>query len=161
MAKHRGESSKMGQAGPLPQAVAGGLQVQTRSQVVGAAHEERDSEQVEQEVTGTWITRYWVVPPKIDRRRPIEEEIDHRQLIEEEKGKKKRKRRKKTSPARCRRPCPWPLFLPCEETESLLARGERSRRRHRAAARGSPAPATTFLPREETECLPTRGERSK
>ncbi|RRT55034.1 hypothetical protein B296_00044345 [Ensete ventricosum] len=28
MVKHRGESSKMGQAGPLPQAVVGGLQVQ-------------------------------------------------------------------------------------------------------------------------------------
>ncbi|RWV88462.1 hypothetical protein GW17_00049446 [Ensete ventricosum] len=28
MVKHRGESSKMGQAGPLPQAAVGGLQVQ-------------------------------------------------------------------------------------------------------------------------------------
>ncbi|RWW08407.1 hypothetical protein GW17_00028159 [Ensete ventricosum] len=50
MAKHRGESSKMGQAGPLPQEAAGGLQVQTRSQAVGAAHEERNSEQDEREV---------------------------------------------------------------------------------------------------------------
>ncbi|RRT55439.1 hypothetical protein B296_00027043, partial [Ensete ventricosum] len=50
MAKHHGESSKMGQAGPLPQATAGGLQVQTRLQTAGAAHEERDSEQDEHEV---------------------------------------------------------------------------------------------------------------
>ncbi|RWV83471.1 hypothetical protein GW17_00054911, partial [Ensete ventricosum] len=48
--KHRGESSKMEQAGPLLQAVLGGLQVQTRSQTVGAAHEERGSEQDEREV---------------------------------------------------------------------------------------------------------------
>ncbi|RWW46032.1 hypothetical protein BHE74_00048062, partial [Ensete ventricosum] len=45
MVKHRGESSKMGQAGPLLQAAAGGLQVQTRSQTAGAAYEERGSEQ--------------------------------------------------------------------------------------------------------------------
>ncbi|RWW60968.1 hypothetical protein BHE74_00031998 [Ensete ventricosum] len=45
MVKHRGESSKMGQAGPLLQAAAGGLQVQT----VGAAHEECGSEQDERE----------------------------------------------------------------------------------------------------------------
>ncbi|RRT44113.1 hypothetical protein B296_00013595 [Ensete ventricosum] len=38
MVKHRGESSKMGKAGPLLQATA------------GAAHEERDSEQDEREV---------------------------------------------------------------------------------------------------------------
>ncbi|RWW25260.1 hypothetical protein GW17_00010411 [Ensete ventricosum] len=50
MAKHRGESSKMGQAGPLPQTAASGLQVQTRSQTAGAAHEERDSEHDEREV---------------------------------------------------------------------------------------------------------------
>ncbi|RRT38066.1 hypothetical protein B296_00018630 [Ensete ventricosum] len=48
--KHRGESSKMGQAGPLFQAAAGGLQVQTRSQTIGATHEERDSEQDDHEV---------------------------------------------------------------------------------------------------------------
>ncbi|RWW84708.1 hypothetical protein BHE74_00006674 [Ensete ventricosum] len=47
MAKHHGESSKMGQAGPLAQAVVGGLQVQTRSQAAGAAHEECDNEQDE------------------------------------------------------------------------------------------------------------------
>ncbi|RWW18968.1 hypothetical protein GW17_00017007 [Ensete ventricosum] len=40
----------MGQAGPLPEAATGGLQMQTRSQDVGAAHEERDSEQGEREV---------------------------------------------------------------------------------------------------------------
>ena len=51
MAKHHGESSKTGQAGPLPQATAGGLQVQTLSHAVGAALEERDSEHDEQEVT--------------------------------------------------------------------------------------------------------------
>ncbi|RWV89360.1 hypothetical protein GW17_00048492 [Ensete ventricosum] len=50
MAKHRSELSKMGQAGPLPQAAASGLQVQTRSQTAGAAHEERSSEHDEREV---------------------------------------------------------------------------------------------------------------
>ncbi|RWW52345.1 hypothetical protein BHE74_00041235, partial [Ensete ventricosum] len=50
MVRHRGELSKMEQAGPLLQAAAGGLQVQTRSQTVGAAYEERDSEQDEREV---------------------------------------------------------------------------------------------------------------
>ncbi|RWW08748.1 hypothetical protein GW17_00027792 [Ensete ventricosum] len=50
MAKHRGESSKMGQAEPLPQAAAFGFQVQTHSQIVGAAHEEHGSEQDEREV---------------------------------------------------------------------------------------------------------------
>ncbi|RZR97703.1 hypothetical protein BHM03_00026928 [Ensete ventricosum] len=50
MAKHYGESSKMGQAGLLPQAAAGGLQVQTRSQAIGAAQEKRNNEQDEQEV---------------------------------------------------------------------------------------------------------------
>ncbi|RZR96792.1 hypothetical protein BHM03_00025851 [Ensete ventricosum] len=50
MVKHHGESSKMGQAGPLLQAAAGGLQVQTRSQTMGAAPEERYSEQDEREV---------------------------------------------------------------------------------------------------------------
>ncbi|RZR91935.1 hypothetical protein BHM03_00020135 [Ensete ventricosum] len=50
MAKHRGESSKMGQVGPLPQAAASGLQVQTRLQTTGAAHEEHSSEHDEREV---------------------------------------------------------------------------------------------------------------
>ncbi|RWW06900.1 hypothetical protein GW17_00029744 [Ensete ventricosum] len=50
MVKHRRESSKMGQIRLLLQAAAGGLQVQTRSQTVGAAHEERGSEQDEREV---------------------------------------------------------------------------------------------------------------
>ncbi|RZS24070.1 hypothetical protein BHM03_00057103 [Ensete ventricosum] len=49
MVKHHGESSKMGQAEPLLQAAAGGQQVQTQSQTVGAAHEEHDSEQDERE----------------------------------------------------------------------------------------------------------------
>ncbi|RZS18352.1 hypothetical protein BHM03_00050601 [Ensete ventricosum] len=40
----------MRQAGPLPQATAGGLQVQTRLQAARATHEERDSEQNEHEV---------------------------------------------------------------------------------------------------------------
>ncbi|RZR97335.1 hypothetical protein BHM03_00026491 [Ensete ventricosum] len=53
MAKHRGESSKMGQAGPLPQADASGLQVQTRSQTAGAAHGEHNSEHDEREVRYT------------------------------------------------------------------------------------------------------------
>ncbi|RWW67223.1 hypothetical protein BHE74_00025351, partial [Ensete ventricosum] len=50
MVRHRSESSKMGQAGPLLQAAAGGLQVQTHSQTVGAAYEEHGSEQDEREV---------------------------------------------------------------------------------------------------------------
>ncbi|RZS23107.1 hypothetical protein BHM03_00055969 [Ensete ventricosum] len=50
MVKHRGESSKIGQAGPLLQAAASGVQVQTRSQTVGVAYEERGSEQDEHEV---------------------------------------------------------------------------------------------------------------
>ncbi|RZS22963.1 hypothetical protein BHM03_00055801 [Ensete ventricosum] len=50
MVKHHGESSKMGQAEPLLQAAAGGLQVQTRSQTMGVAHEECYSEQDEHEV---------------------------------------------------------------------------------------------------------------
>ncbi|RRT59541.1 hypothetical protein B296_00041963 [Ensete ventricosum] len=50
MAKHRGESSKMGEAEPLPQAAVGGLQVQTCSQTVGATHEEHGSKQDEREV---------------------------------------------------------------------------------------------------------------
>ncbi|RRT31922.1 hypothetical protein B296_00044458, partial [Ensete ventricosum] len=50
MVKHHGESSKMGQVGPLLQAATGGLQVQTRSQTVGAAYEERGSEQDERKV---------------------------------------------------------------------------------------------------------------
>ncbi|RRT47303.1 hypothetical protein B296_00047890 [Ensete ventricosum] len=50
MAKHRGESSKMGQAGPLPQAAVGVLQVQTPSQAVVANHEEHGSAQDEHEV---------------------------------------------------------------------------------------------------------------
>ncbi|RRT79549.1 hypothetical protein B296_00017395 [Ensete ventricosum] len=39
MAKHSGESSKMGQAEPLPQATTGGLQVQTHLQAIGTVHE--------------------------------------------------------------------------------------------------------------------------
>ncbi|RWW40427.1 hypothetical protein BHE74_00054162 [Ensete ventricosum] len=50
MAKHRGESSKMGQARPLPQAAAGGLQLQTRLQTARAACNERGSEQDKREV---------------------------------------------------------------------------------------------------------------
>ncbi|RWV99169.1 hypothetical protein GW17_00030231, partial [Ensete ventricosum] len=50
MVRHRGELRKMGQAGPLLQAAAGGLQVQTRSQTARAAYEEHDSEQDEREV---------------------------------------------------------------------------------------------------------------
>ncbi|RRT43066.1 hypothetical protein B296_00051604 [Ensete ventricosum] len=50
MAKHHGELSKMEQAGLLPQATAGGLQVHTHLQAPGAAHEERSSEQDEYKV---------------------------------------------------------------------------------------------------------------
>ncbi|RRT61184.1 hypothetical protein B296_00027720, partial [Ensete ventricosum] len=46
----------------------------------------------DRQVASTRITRYRMVPPKIDHRRSIEGEIG---LIEGEKGKKKRKRRKK------------------------------------------------------------------
>ncbi|RRT44359.1 hypothetical protein B296_00040783, partial [Ensete ventricosum] len=45
-------------------------------------------------VTSTRTARYQAVPSKIDRRRPIEEEIDRWRSIEEEKGKKKRRRKK-------------------------------------------------------------------
>ncbi|RRT65236.1 hypothetical protein B296_00017294 [Ensete ventricosum] len=50
MAKHRSESSKIGQVEPLPQATASGLQVQTRSQTTGATHKECGSEHDEREV---------------------------------------------------------------------------------------------------------------
>ncbi|RRT31116.1 hypothetical protein B296_00057565 [Ensete ventricosum] len=50
MVRHRGESSKMGQEGPVLQAAVGGLQVQTSSQTAGAVYEERSSEQNEREV---------------------------------------------------------------------------------------------------------------
>ncbi|RWW44192.1 hypothetical protein BHE74_00050064 [Ensete ventricosum] len=50
MVKHHSESSKIGQARPLLQAVEGGLQVQTRLQAAGASHEERNNEQDEHEV---------------------------------------------------------------------------------------------------------------
>ncbi|RWW78475.1 hypothetical protein BHE74_00013306 [Ensete ventricosum] len=50
MVKHRGESSKMGQAAPLLQAAVGGLQVQTHKQTVGVANEDHGSEQDEREV---------------------------------------------------------------------------------------------------------------
>ncbi|RWW06482.1 hypothetical protein GW17_00030186 [Ensete ventricosum] len=45
------------------------------------------------QVTGTWTARYWVVPPKIDRRRSIEGE----------KGKKKKKRKRRKKKKRRRR----------------------------------------------------------
>ncbi|RWV96773.1 hypothetical protein GW17_00040492, partial [Ensete ventricosum] len=47
------------------------------------------------QVAGTRTTRYQAVPPKIDRRRPIEGEIDRWRSIEGEKGKKKKRKRKK------------------------------------------------------------------
>ncbi|RRT31781.1 hypothetical protein B296_00037183 [Ensete ventricosum] len=50
MVKHHGESSKMGQAGPLLQAAAGGLQVKSRSQTAGDTYDERGSEQDKREV---------------------------------------------------------------------------------------------------------------
>ncbi|RZR78010.1 hypothetical protein BHM03_00003231 [Ensete ventricosum] len=50
MAKYRGESSKMGQVGPLPQAAVGALQVQTCLQTAEAAHEGRGNEQDKREV---------------------------------------------------------------------------------------------------------------
>ena len=40
MAKHRGESIKTEQAGPLPQAVVGGLHVHTRSHAIGQENNE-------------------------------------------------------------------------------------------------------------------------
>ncbi|RWW20808.1 hypothetical protein GW17_00015061, partial [Ensete ventricosum] len=84
-------------------------------------------------VTSMRTARYWVVPQKIDRRRPIEGEIDCRRSIEGEKGKKKKRKRKKirrgkeeptfhatSSPARRCRPRPRVLFLPREETEHII-----------------------------------------
>ncbi|RRT47674.1 hypothetical protein B296_00053575 [Ensete ventricosum] len=50
MVKHRGKLSKMGQARPLPQVATGGLQMQTRSQAIGAAQEEYDNERDKREV---------------------------------------------------------------------------------------------------------------
>ncbi|RRT52756.1 hypothetical protein B296_00043359 [Ensete ventricosum] len=60
MVKHRGESSKMGQAGPLLQAAVGGLQVQTRSQTVGAAQEEhgKNNTSVKLGILHEWRRRY-------------------------------------------------------------------------------------------------------
>ncbi|RWW02523.1 hypothetical protein GW17_00034382 [Ensete ventricosum] len=42
-----------------------------------------------------WTACYRAIPPKIDRRRSINGEIDRRQSIEEEKGKKKEEKKKK------------------------------------------------------------------
>ncbi|RWV83648.1 hypothetical protein GW17_00054716 [Ensete ventricosum] len=50
MVKHRGELSKMEQAGPLFQVAAGGLQVQTHSQTIRVVHKEHDNKQDEREV---------------------------------------------------------------------------------------------------------------
>ncbi|RWW01664.1 hypothetical protein GW17_00035283 [Ensete ventricosum] len=47
------------------------------------------------QVTGTWTASYQTVPPKIDRQRSIQGEIDRRRSIEEEKGKKKEEKKKK------------------------------------------------------------------
>ncbi|RWW74656.1 hypothetical protein BHE74_00017396 [Ensete ventricosum] len=47
------------------------------------------------QVTGMRTVRYRAVPSKIDRRRLIGGEIDHRRSIEGEKGKKKKKKRRK------------------------------------------------------------------
>ncbi|RZS17504.1 hypothetical protein BHM03_00049654 [Ensete ventricosum] len=55
------------------------------------------------QVVGTRTVRYWAVPPKIDRQRLIEEEIDHRRSIDREKGKKKKKRKRRKKEKRRRR----------------------------------------------------------
>ncbi|RZR83449.1 hypothetical protein BHM03_00010053 [Ensete ventricosum] len=46
-------------------------------------------------VAGMRTARYQAIPPKINRRRPIEGEIDRRRSIEGEKGKKKKRKRRK------------------------------------------------------------------
>ncbi|RWW43713.1 hypothetical protein BHE74_00050596, partial [Ensete ventricosum] len=98
------------------------------------------------QIISTRTVRYWAVPSKIDRRRPIEGEIDRRRSIEEEKGKmkKKRKKRKKEKKKKRRRRAYFP--------RDVLAR-----------APSSPAgnPRALFLPHKETERLPVRGERSR
>ncbi|RWV90263.1 hypothetical protein GW17_00047554, partial [Ensete ventricosum] len=98
-------------------------------------------------VAGMRTARYQAIPPKINRRRPIEGEIDRRRSIEGEKGKKKKKRKEEylfprailagapSLPAGRQRLCAvaarrsQALFLPREEMDRLPARGERSRRR--------------------------------
>ncbi|RZS07068.1 hypothetical protein BHM03_00037832 [Ensete ventricosum] len=94
-----------------------------------------------------WIARYRAVPPKVDRRRPIEGE----------KGKKKKRKRKKRreeenlAPVLARAPM---SPLPC--TGVALAHGLPARRRPRIArARRRPHPC------EVTERLPVGGERSR
>ncbi|RZR88657.1 hypothetical protein BHM03_00016277 [Ensete ventricosum] len=97
------------------------------------------------QVTSTRIARYRAVPSKIDRWRPIEEEIDVDGRLRKKKGRKrgKEKRRRgeeriprplvvavRGSPARRCNPRPRPLFLPREETERLPAQGDRSRQHH-------------------------------
>ncbi|RWV84648.1 hypothetical protein GW17_00053625 [Ensete ventricosum] len=68
MVKHHGESSKMGQAGPLLQAAAVGLQVQTRSQTIIAAHEERGSEQDKREVGYSPLMEEAPLEPQLGKR---------------------------------------------------------------------------------------------
>ncbi|RWW41048.1 hypothetical protein BHE74_00053493, partial [Ensete ventricosum] len=91
--------------------------------------------------------RYQMVPPKINRRRPIEGEStagdrlreigDQRKREEEEEEKKRRRNITSTvaarrSPARCCRPHPRTIFLPRRE----MFRGERSRRHRRSVSSG-------------------------
>ncbi|RWW12410.1 hypothetical protein GW17_00023919 [Ensete ventricosum] len=77
-----------------------------------------------------WIARYRAVPPKVDRRRPIEGE----------KGKKKKRKRKKRreeenlAPVLARAPM---SPLPC--TGIALAHGSPARRHPRFAGVSSPA----------------------
>ncbi|RWW56617.1 hypothetical protein BHE74_00036653, partial [Ensete ventricosum] len=78
------------------------------------------------QVIGTRTVRYQAVPPKIDRRRSIEEETNRQRSIKEEKGKKKRKRRKK------------------EEKKEYLARAPSS-------PVDRPRPRSLFLPRGEKD----------
>ncbi|RWW35676.1 hypothetical protein BHE74_00059359, partial [Ensete ventricosum] len=118
-------------------------------------------------VIGTRTARYRAVPPKIDHRRPIEEEIDRRWSIEEEeeeKKKKKKRRRKNTLPAR--RPRPHAVaaryrFFSRTPTPAASAGRDRFFSRAPSPLAGRPRMRPLFLPREEMERLPARGERSR
>ncbi|RZS27702.1 hypothetical protein BHM03_00061224, partial [Ensete ventricosum] len=100
------------------------------------------------QVTDTRTARYRAVPPKIDRRQSIlavgsrlKKKLTVGGQLRKKKGRRRGKEEKKkrriprpravlahVSSPPAGRPRSQPLFLPCEETEHLPARGERSRR---------------------------------
>ncbi|RZS13718.1 hypothetical protein BHM03_00045333 [Ensete ventricosum] len=91
------------------------------------------------QVAGTQIARYRVVPPKIDRRRLIEQEKERKK--KRKKKKKKKRREKKTYRPRAvltRAPSPLARHR-CPRVADTLspARRERSRRRAQMAVKGA------------------------